>query len=208
MYIICKRIFDTVAALLLAIVISPILLILIILVSVKMGWPFYFTQIRTTKDMKEFRLYKFRSMTNAKDANGNLLPDELRRTKFGNWLRATSLDELPELFNIIKGDMAVIGPRPLLPITNPYYRPSEMDRFKVLGGLIPPEVRYRRTNPSWDEQLGWEAEYGRNCSLWLDIQIYISVFVVLFKRNKEGFGAVTRGSLAKERPEMIKGIKV
>ena len=199
MYKLLKRCFDTIAALLLCIIISPLFLIISIVVTIQMGWPFYFTQIRTTKDKREFKLVKFRSMSNAKDESGNLLPDEKRRTKFGNWLRATSLDELPELFNIIKGDMAVIGPRPLLPQVNKYFRDSEIDRFNVLGGLIPPEVQYRQTNPSWDEQLKWEAEYGRNCSLVTDVKILISVFSVLFKRNKEGFGKETRKSLSAER---------
>lgn len=206
MYKVFKRCFDTIAALLLLIAISPFLIIISVVVTIQMGWPFYFTQMRTTKGMKEFRLYKFRSMTNAKDDNGNLLPDDMRRTKFGNWLRATSLDELPELFNIIKGDMAVIGPRPLRPQTNPYYKESEMDRFRVLGGLIPPEVQYRKTNPSWDEQLEWEAEYGNNCSFMTDFNILLSVFVVLFKRNKEGFGAETRRSLSEERGYMKKEV--
>lgn len=206
MYKVFKRCFDTIAALLLLIVISPFLIIISVVVTIQMGWPFYFTQMRTTKDMKVFRLFKFRSMTNAKDEKGNLLPDEKRRTKFGNWLRATSLDELPELFNIIKGDMAVIGPRPLLPQTNPYYKESEMERFNVLGGLIPPEVQYRQTNPSWDDQLRWEAEYGRNCSFRTDVKIIVSVFVVLFKRNKEGFGAETRRALETERAYMNKDV--
>lgn len=204
MYKIFKRCFDFTAGLLLFIVLMPLFMVIAIVVTIQMGWPFYFTQMRTTKGMKEFRLYKFRSMTNAKDENGVLLPDEKRRTKFGNWLRATSMDELPELINIIKGDMAVIGPRPLLPQTNPYYKASEMDRFRVLGGLIPPEVLYRKTNPSWDEQLGWEAEYGRNSSFITDVKILFSVFVVLFKRNKEGFGAETRRSLSEERAYMNK----
>ena len=204
MYKVFKRCFDFISALLLLIVLSPLLIVISVVVTIQMGWPFYFTQMRTTKDMKEFRLIKFRSMTNARDEKGDLLPDDQRRTNFGNWLRATSIDELPELFNIIKGDMAVIGPRPLRPQTNPYYKEREMDRFRVLGGLIPPEVQYRKTNPSWDEQLGWEAEYGKKCSLTTDVKIFISVFVVLFKRNKEGFGAETRRSLSEERAYMVK----
>ena len=204
MYKVFKRCFDFMSALLLLIVLSPLLIVISVVVTIQMGWPFYFTQMRTTKDMKEFRLIKFRSMTNARDEKGDLLPDDQRRTNFGNWLRATSIDELPELFNIIKGDMAVIGPRPLRPQTNPYYKEREMDRFRVLGGLIPPEVQYRKTNPSWDEQLGWEAEYGKKCSLTTDVKIFISVFVVLFKRNKEGFGAETRRSLSEERAYMVK----
>lgn len=204
MYRNIKRIVDCLAAILLCILISPILLILVALVTYEMGWPFWFTQKRTTINMKEFRLYKFRSMTNDRDVNGELLPDELRRTKFGNWLRSTSLDELPELYNIIQGDMAVIGPRPLLPKTNPYYKEAEMDRFKVLGGLIPPEVLYKRTNPTWDEQLAWEADYANKCSLKLDLKIYLSVFTVLYKRNADGFGAETRQSLSVERSYMNK----
>ena len=183
---------------------SPILIIIAIVVEIQMGHPFYFTQIRTTRGLKEFRLIKFRSMTNAKDENGELLPDDQRRTKFGNLLRASSLDELPELYNIIKGDMSIIGPRPLLPAQNPYYREKELDRFNVRGGLIPPEVMYGKTSPSWDEQLGWEGEYGRNCSFALDVKILLSVFKVLIKRNKEGFGAVSRSRLAVERADMVK----
>lgn len=201
MYFVIKRFFDIFLTLTLLIVIFPLLLVISIIVEIRMGHPFYFTQIRTTKGLKEFRLLKFRSMTNAKDENGNLLPDEKRRTPFGNWLRATSLDELPELINILKGDMSIIGPRPLLPEHNLYYKESEKDRFRVKGGLIPPEVMYKRTNPSWDEQLEWESEYGRKCSFNLDFKIFIAVFVILFKRNKEGFGAVTRQSLASERSE-------
>lgn len=199
MYKYIKRIFDFILTLLLLIVISPFLLILALIVEIQMGHPFYFTQNRTTKGMKEFKLMKFRSMTNARDENGNLLPDEKRRTKFGNWLRATSLDELPELINILRGDMSIIGPRPLLPQDNIYYKESEMPRFNVKGGLIPPEVAYHGTNPSWDEQLGWEAEYGNNCTFKKDFNIFLSVFIVLFKRNKEAFGSVTRQPLASER---------
>lgn len=204
MYKYIKRFLDIVLTLILVIIISPILIIIAIVVEIQMGHPFYFTQIRTTKGLKEFRLIKFRSMTNAKDKNGKLLPDDQRRTKFGNLLRASSLDELPELYNIIKGDMSIIGPRPLLPTQNPYYREKELDRFNVRGGLIPPEVMYGKTNPTWDEQLGWEGEYGRNCSLALDIKILFSVFKILIKRNKDGFGSVSRSRLAVERADMVK----
>ena len=204
MYKFVKRFFDVLLASLLTIAISPFLLILALIVEIEMGHPFYFTQERTTKGKKTFRLYKFRSMTNAKDANGELLPDEQRRTKFGNLLRATSLDELPELFNIIKGDMSIIGPRPLLPQQTPYFKECEQSRFDVRGGLIPPEVLYGRTNPSWDEQLGWEADYGKKCSFALDLKVFFMVFVVLFKRNKEGFGAETRASLSGEREYLVK----
>lgn len=196
-----KRVFDFTSALFLFIIILPLLIILAIIVEIEMGHPFYFTQQRTTKGMKTFKLVKFRSMTNAKNEQGELLPDEMRRTKFGNLLRATSLDELPELINIIKGDMSVIGPRPLGPAYNSYYKESELPRFNVRGGLIPPEVAHGY-DPSWDDQLRWDAEYAQSCSLKTDFRILCSVFVTLFRRNKEGFGSVTRESLIKERTEI------
>lgn len=203
MYKIFKRVFDFTSALLLFIVIFPLLVIIAIITEINMGHPFYFTQERTTKGMKTFRLIKFRSMTNARDTNGELLPDEMRRTKFGNFLRSTSLDELPELINIIKGDMSVIGPRPLRPDCNPYYYESEKPRFNVRGGLIPPEVMHGY-DPSWDDQLKWDAEYANSCSLKTDVRIFFMVFITLFRRNKEGFGSVTRESLIKERTEIKK----
>lgn len=198
MYKIIKRLMDITLTGLLLIAILPILIILAIIVELNMGHPFYFTQIRTTKGERQFKLIKFRSMTNAKDENGNLLPDEKRRTKFGNMLRATSLDELPELLNILKGDMSIIGPRPLLANYTGYYKEEEMPRFKVRGGLIPPEVMHGY-DPSWDEQLKWDADYAENCTFANDLKIFFSVFVTLFKRNKEHFGAVTRQSLTEER---------
>ena len=123
MYKYVKRAFDFFSSLILFIVISPIFLLLAILVRVNLGSPILFHQVRSGKGMKKFSIIKFRTMTNAKDKNGVLLPDEERFTKFGRWLRSSSLDELPELFNIIKGDMSVIGPRPLPPIYNDYFKP-------------------------------------------------------------------------------------
>lgn len=199
MYKYLKRLIDILFTTCLLLVISPVLFVIALIVEIKMGHPFYFTQLRTTKGMREFRLYKFRSMTNAKDEKGELLPDEQRRTSFGNWIRSTSLDELPELLNILKGDMSIIGPRPLLPKHNAYYKKTELSRFNVKGGLIPPEVLYGKTSPSWDEQLQWEAEYGNHCTLTTDIKVFLAVFKVLFKRNQEGFGAETRRSLSSER---------
>lgn len=198
MYRFIKRFFDIVLTTLLLIVISPILVVIAIVVEINMGHPFYFTQVRTTKGERHFKLIKFRSMTNAKDEKGELLPDDVRRTKFGNMLRATSLDELPELINILKGDMSIIGPRPLLVNYTGFYKPEEMPRFKVRGGLIPPEVMHGY-DPTWDDQLKWDADYANNCSFNTDLKIFISVFVTLFKRNKEHFGAVTRKSLTEER---------
>ena len=115
MYKFFKRCFDFCSAALLFIVISPLFLLLVLLVRIKLGKPVFFCQVRSGKDRKPFKMIKFRTMTNEKDGAGNFLPDEQRLTKFGHWLRSTSLDELPELINIMKGDMSVIGPRPLQP---------------------------------------------------------------------------------------------
>lgn len=202
-YKVIKRILDIVLSLSLFIVISPFLVILAVIVEIKMGHPFYFVQNRTTKDERVFKLIKFRSMTNAKDKDGNLLPNDLRRTKFGNWLRSSSLDELPEIINIIKGDMSIIGPRPLVVQYKGYYKEEEMPRFKVRGGLIPPEVMHG-FDPCWDDQLKWDAEYANDCSFKTDLKAFYCVFVTLFERNKEQTGSVSRKTLIEERPYMNK----
>ena len=130
-----KRILDIVLSLLAIIILSPVLLIVALLVRIKLGSPVIFTQNRPGKDEKIFKMYKFRSMTNEKDENGNLLPDDKRLTSFGKKLRSTSLDELPELFNILKGDMSIVGPRPLAVQYLPYYNDYEKERHNVLPGL-------------------------------------------------------------------------
>ena len=130
-----KRLLDIIISLTALIVLSPILLVVWILVRVKLGGPAIFTQQRPGKNEKVFKLYKFRSMTNERDENGELLPDEVRLTKFGKLLRSTSLDELPELFNILKGDMSLIGPRPLLVRYLPWYTEEERHRHDVRPGL-------------------------------------------------------------------------
>ncbi len=201
MYTFFKRAFDICSASLLLLVISPIFLILTILVRINLGSPVFFRQERTTKGAKPFYIMKFRTMSEKKDENGNYLPDEMRQTKFGNFLRSSSLDELPELINIIKGDMSVIGPRPLPMIYNDYYTKDEFERFDVRAGLIPPEVLYGTVFPTWDEQLGYEADYARNLSFALDIKIMISVFKVLLKRFGSDFGEYIREPLNVERTE-------
>jgi lipopolysaccharide/colanic/teichoic acid biosynthesis glycosyltransferase len=152
--------------------------------------------------MKSFGMTKFRTMTNAKDSNGNLLPDKERQTRFGKMLRSTSLDELPELINIIKGEMSVIGPRPLYPRYNDYYTEEEKKRFLVRGGLITPDSVDPNPVISWDKQLQYEADYGENVSLKKDISIFIGVFKILFKRNTTNYGAYTRMPLDVERANM------
>lgn len=154
-------------------VFSPLYLIIALLVRVKLGSPIIFSQERPGKDEKIFKLYKFRSMTNERDDKGNLLPDEVRLTKFGKFLRSTSLDELPEAFNIIKGDMSVIGPRPLLVRYLPYYTPEERHRHDVrpgLGGLAQVKGRNFIT---WEEIFAYDLEYVNHCTFWMDLRILL-----------------------------------
>lgn len=199
MYKVFKRLFDFSSALLLFIVISPLLLMLMVLVRINLGKPVFFKQQRSGMKQKPFYLIKFRTMSDAKDENGNLLPDHLRVTKLGVFLRSTSLDELPELINIIKGDMSVIGPRPLPCKYDPYYRESEMTRFKVRGGLISPDVVEQVPVVPWDQQLAAEANYGNNVSLKKDWIIFFAVFKTLFKRADSNFGNYERVALDEER---------
>ena len=202
MYKLFKRCFDFTSALILFIVISPLFLVLMICARVSIGTPIFFHQERAGKGQKSFELIKFRTMTNAMDENGNLLPDEQRLTKFGRFLRNSSLDELPELLNIIKGDMAVIGPRPLYPRYNDYYTEYELNRFKVRGGLIPPESLYHDSFLTWDKQLKYEADYAEQLSLKIDVKILVSVFKTMFLRNEKDYGSYSRDALDVERAKM------
>lgn len=203
-YRIFKRCFDFLASLLLFVVISPIFLVLMICARISIGSPIFFYQERTGRDAKPFKLVKFRTMTNETDQNGKLLPDHDRLTGFGRFLRNTSLDELPELLNIIKGDMAVIGPRPLYLRYNEYYTDYEKNRFKVRGGLIPPESLYHDSFVTWNQQLKYEADYAEHLSLGLDVKILISVFKTMFLRNEKDYGEYTRQPLDIERADMVK----
>ena len=153
------------------IVFSPILLITAILVRVKLGSPVLFTQDRPGKDGKIFKLYKFRSMTDARDTNGELLPDAERLTKFGAALRSTSLDELPELFNIANGDMAIIGPRPLLVQYLPYYTEAEKHRHDVRPGLSGLAQINGRNLVKWDQRLAYDVEYVNRITFFGDMLI-------------------------------------
>ena len=204
MYKVFKRTFDFISALCLFIVISPLFLMLCLLVRLNLGAPVFFRQERTGKGGKTFKILKFRTMTNEKDADGNLLPDEQRLRGFGRWLRSSSLDELPELLSIINGDMAVIGPRPMPPAYNDYYTEYEKNRFKVRGGLVPPESMYCDNYLTWDKQLKYEADYANNLSLKLDLKILVSVFKLIFLRTKTEYGEYVRESLIVEREKMKK----
>lgn len=198
-----KRIIDFIVALIGIIVLSPLLILLSILIRINLGSPVLFYQRRTTKNNRPFNIIKFRTMTDKRDENNNLLPDEQRQTKLGLFLRSSSLDELPELFNILKGDMAIIGPRPLLESVHPYYKKSELDRFKVLGGLIPPDSVDDNPIISWDKQFEYEAEYAKNVSFINDVKIFIAAFKIIIKRNSSDYGGFSRMPLNQERKKRI-----
>lgn len=166
------------------IVLSPVLLGTALLVRVKLGSPVLFTQDRPGKDEKIFKLYKFRSMTDARDENGKLLPDDIRLTKFGRMLRSTSLDELPELFNIIKGDMALIGPRPLLVEYLPYYTEEERHRHDVRPGLTGwAQVNGRNAIHSWEERFKYDLEYVNHVSFLMDLKVLFVTVGKVVKRS-------------------------
>ena len=166
------------------IVLSPVLLGTALLVRVKLGSPVLFTQDRPGKDEKIFKLYKFRSMTDARDENGKLLPDDIRLTKFGRLLRSTSLDELPELFNIMKGDMALIGPRPLLVEYLPYYTEEEHHRHDVRPGLTGwAQVNGRNAINSWEERFKYDLEYVNHVSFLMDLKVLFVTVGKVVKRS-------------------------
>ena len=152
-----KRFFDFTITLVGLIAISPILLVLCLLVRIKLGSPIFFKQVRIGKDEKPFKIIKFRTMTDARDAEGNLLPDTERFTKFGDFLRNSSLDELPELFNVLKGDMSLVGPRPLYPIYLPYYTERESLRHTVRGGITGLAQINGRALCRWKERFEFDA---------------------------------------------------
>ena len=163
-------------------VLSPILVIVAILVRTKLGSPILFTQDRPGKDEKIFKLYKFRSMTNATDKNGNLLSDDERLTKFGRILRSTSLDELPELINIFMGDMAMIGPRPLLVEYLPYYTDEEHHRHDVRPGLSGLAQVHGRNTISWEEKFAYDIRYVNKITFAGDLRIFIDTIIKTVKR--------------------------
>ena len=166
------------------VVLSPVLLGTALLVRVKLGSPVLFTQDRPGKDEKIFKLYKFRSMTDERDENGKLLPDDIRLTKFGRLLRSTSLDELPELFNIIKGDMALIGTRPLLVEYLPYYTEEERHRHDVRPGLTGwAQVNGRNAINSWEERFKYDLEYVNHVSFLMDLKVLFVTVGKVVKRS-------------------------
>ena len=178
-----KRLIDIVCSFLGLLLLFPVFLLLFALVGIKLGSPVIFSQERPGRDGKVFRMYKLRSMTNAKDTNGELLPDSERLTPFGRMLRATSLDELPELWNILKGDMSLVGPRPLLVQYLPLYSAEQMRRHDVKPGLTGHAQVNGRNAITWEEKFVLDCWYVDNISLWLDMKIFFSTFKSVFRRS-------------------------
>ena len=183
-----KRFFDIVLSFCALVVLSPVLLVLAILVRLKLGRPVVFRQERPGKDEKIFQLCKFRSMTDQRDGNGELLPDEVRLTKFGKALRSISLDELPELWNILKGDMSIVGPRPLLVKYLPYYTEEERKRHDVRPGLTGMAQTHGRNLLSWEERFALDLQYIEQMSLLLDIKIVFLTVKKVFSRSDIALG--------------------
>lgn len=166
-----KRFFDFLLSLIAIILLSPVFLVVALLVRTKLGSPILFCQERPGKDEKIFKMYKFRSMSDERDENGQLMPDEVRLTSFGKKLRSTSLDELPELFNILKGDMSIVGPRPLLVKYLPLYSAEQRKRHDVRPGLTGWAQANGRNAISWEEKFKYDVEYTEKYSFFMDLKI-------------------------------------
>lgn len=178
-----KRGFDIIVATCGLILLLPIIFICSILIKINLGSPIFFTQERIGKDNKKFKMIKFRSMKDGVDKHGKLLPDEVRLTKFGKILRSTSLDELPELINVLRGEMSLIGPRPLLLEYLPLYNENQIKRHDVLPGLTGWAQINGRNSLSWSEKFDLDVWYVDNWSLGLDIKIFFLTIYKVFKRE-------------------------
>lgn len=189
-----KRALDIFCSLMALLVFWWLYVIVAILVRVKLGSPVLFTQDRPGKDEKIFKLYKFRTMTDARDESGNLLPDDVRLTKFGKLLRSTSLDELPEVFNILKGDMSIIGPRPLLVKYLPLYNEEQKRRHEVRPGLSGYAQVNGRNSVSWEEKFRMDVEYVDHVTFVGDVKIILGTVLKAFVK-REGINSETAATM-------------
>lgn len=204
-----KRLIGFIGALIGIIILSPLFMVVIVwLHFANKGAGVFFFQERIGRNEKPFRIIKFKSMTDERDADGELLPDKDRLTKAGRFVRSTSIDELPQLLNILKGDMAFIGPRPLPSSYLPYYTEREAHRHDVRPGISGWAQVNGRKNISWDHKLDCDAYYVENLSLWLDIKIFILTVYKVFKRESVGLDSSGNVSLydvrSIQRPEYVK----
>lgn len=200
-----KRILDIISSLLAIIVLSPLLGVLTVIGAFEMKGNPFFTQERPGKDEKIFKLVKFRTMTNAKDKDGNLLSDADRLTRYGKFLRNTSLDELPELFNILKGDMSVIGPRPLLVQYLPYYTEEERHRHDVRPGLTGLAQVNGRNSLDWEHRFECDVEYVENLSFFSDVKILLKTIQKVIQRSDVAEDTnETEGNFAEIRAKQLK----
>ena len=187
MLLMIKRIFDFIVAFLALLILSPVIILVGILIRLKLGSPIFFTQDRPGRRGRVFRMVKFRSMLDAKDKHGNFLPDDLRMTKFGMFLRSTSLDELPGLFSVLNGDMSLVGPRPLLVQYLPLYNKDQARRHNVRPGISGWAQVNGRNAISWEDKFKLDVWYVDNRSFWLDLKILLLTVKKVFIR--EGISA-------------------
>ena len=184
-----KRILDIILSFLALVILSPLLILTAFLIRIKLGAPVFFKQLRTGKNEKIFGILKFRTMTDAKDENGNLLPDEIRLTRFGQFLRSTSIDELPELLNILNGDMSIVGPRPLLVQYLERYNEEQKHRHDVKPGLTGLAQVNGRNGITWEEKFHYDLEYVKNITFYGDCKIIFQTVMKVFGR--EGISSAT-----------------
>lgn len=197
-----KRLLDVVLSGMALVVLSPVLLLTALLVRTKLGSPVVFCQERPGKNEQIFKLYKFRTMTDERDEHGRLLPDEVRLTKFGRLLRSTSLDELPELWNIFRGDMSIVGPRPLLVKYLPLYNESQKHRHDVTPGLTGWAQVNGRNAISWEEKFELDVWYTKHISLALDVKIVFMTVMKVFRR--EGISSDSAVTMEEFRGTVVK----
>ena len=199
-----KRLLDILLSLCILVLLSPVYVILIVLMRIKLGSPVFFRQERPGLNGEIFTLYKFRTMTDARDKDGKLLPDKDRLTSFGKFLRSSSLDELPEFFNILKGDMSFIGPRPLLVSYLPYYTERESLRHTVRPGLTGLAQVSGRNFIDWDRRLAKDVEYVEGLSFLMDLKVlFLSVKVVLCRSDVAEDTNQSEGNFAQIRKERL-----
>ncbi|WP_417151553.1 sugar transferase [Phascolarctobacterium faecium] len=184
-----KRILDIILSFLALVILSPLLILTAFLIRIKLGTPVFFKQLRPGKNEKIFGILKFRTMTDAKDENGNLLPDEIRLTRFGQFLRSTSIDELPELLNILNGDMSIVGPRPLLVQYLERYNEEQKHRHDVKPGLTGLAQVNGRNGITWEEKFHYDLEYVKNITFYGDCKIIFQTVMKVFGR--EGISSTT-----------------